>query len=114
MDNNKALEHATDVQQFLSDLDAGLFERKIGIALSDVAAGVIDNDQQGEVTIKLKLKRIGNSTSVVVSHELSYKRPTAKGHQSEVNLTSTPMHVSKGGKMTIYPLGADTVDMFTS
>ena len=114
MDNNKDLEHATDVQHFLADLDAGLFERKIGIALSDVAAGVVDHDQQGEVTVKFKMKRVAGSGSVVVSHELSYKRPTAKGHQAEVNTTSTVMHVAKGGKMTIYPMGAETADFFLS
>lgn len=38
------IQGATDVGQFLSDLDGGQFERMLGKALSDVAAGTVDNE----------------------------------------------------------------------
>ena len=107
-------DHATDVLQFISDLDAGTFEKKLGIALSDVAAGVVDFDKVGEVTVKFKLKHIANSAAVVVAHTISQKRPTSHGERAESDNTSTPMYIGAGGKMTLYPMGANTGDMFNN
>ena len=104
--------HATDVQQFISDLDGGRFEKILGLALSDVAAGVVDFDKIGEVTVKFKLKHIANSAAVVVAHSIVQKRPTEYGERGESDNKSTPMYIGAGGKMTIYPMGADTNDMF--
>ena len=113
-DVTKRPSHATDVQQFLSDLGAGVFEQKVGLALSDVAASVVDNDKAGEVTIKFKLKHIANSAAVVVAHSITQKMPTSHGDKSETDTTSTPMYIGPGGKMTVYPMGADTGDMFSN
>lgn len=102
--------HATDVQQFIADLDGGMFEKKLGMALSNVAAGVVDHNSPGQVTVTFNMKQIGNSATVIVAHKLSYKCPTSKGDQSENHTTSTPMHLAAGGKMTIFPV--DQLDMF--
>ena len=112
-DVTKRANNATDVQQFIADLDGGVFEQKIGIALSDVAAGAVDFNNVGEVTVKFKIKRIDNSAAVVVAHSITQKRPTSHGDRSETDNTSTPMYIGAGGKMTIYPMGADTKDMFS-
>ena len=48
---------ATDVGEFITDLDGGVFDRKLSIALSEAAAACVDNGKEGEVSIKFKLKR---------------------------------------------------------
>lgn len=102
---------STDVSEMFDDLDGGVFAEKLSKALSDVAAGVIDHDKAGKVTITLDMKRIGSSYQVAVNHKLAYTRPTAKGKVSEENTTQTPMHVGKGGALTLFPEGQG--QMFT-
>lgn len=92
----------TDVTELLNDLDAGVFAEKLGKALSEVAAAVIDHDKKGTVTIQLDMKRIGNSYQVAIAHKLAFTRPTSKGKVSEENSTETPMHVGKGGRLTLF------------
>ena len=93
----------TDVNQFFTDLDGGVFEQKLSRILSDVAAAVIDNNHAGSVTIKLDLKRIGDSYMLDIKHKLAYTKPTVRGDITENNATSTPMHVGVGGCMTLFP-----------
>lgn len=94
---------ATKVEKFFADLDAGLFEEKLSSVLSDVAAAVVDHGTKGEVTIKLSMSQIGNGHQVAVHHSLEYKRPTTRGHQSEKDTTSTPMHVGTKGALSFFP-----------
>jgi hypothetical protein len=53
---------ATDVSEFFTDLDGGIFERKLSIALSQVAAACTDHDKVGEVNIKPVPARCAAST----------------------------------------------------
>lgn len=92
----------TDIHEFFDDLDGGVFRDKLAHALSDVAGSVIDHDKQGDITIKLSFKRIGNSYQVACAHRLSYSRPTARGKTSEEDTTETPMHVGKGGRISLF------------
>lgn len=93
----------TDLPQFINDLDGGVFAEKISRALSDVAGGVIDHDGKGELNIKLKFERIGNSYRVGIKHALSYKVPEANGSYSQENTTESVMHVNTGGRMSMFP-----------
>ncbi len=93
----------TDLPQFINDLDGGVFAEKVARALSDVAAGVIDFNEKGELNIKLKMARIGNSYRVGVKHELNYKVPESNGSYSQVNTTESVMHVNAGGRMSVFP-----------
>lgn len=93
----------TDPSQFVTDLDAGVFAEKLGTALSDVAAGVIDHGKPGRVSITFELKRIGDSYQVAIDHKLSYMKPTKRGKVMEENTTQTPMHVGRGGRLTLFP-----------
>lgn len=93
----------TDVQAFISEIDGGVFEEKLSAALSEVAAAVVDYDGKGRVQITFDFERLGNSHQVSVKHKLIYKRPTPHGSASEDNSTSTPMHVGKRGKLSIFP-----------
>ena len=93
----------TDVQTFIADLDGGVLAEKLAHAISRVAAGVIDHDKAGKISLDFSLKRIGSSYQVSVEHTLTFQAPTSKGHVSEKNTTSTPMHVGKGGRITLFP-----------
>lgn len=93
----------TDVNQFFEDLDGGVFIQKLARALSEVAGGVVDNNAKGKLTIKLDLKRIGQSYQVNIGHTLDYTVPTPRGEISEKDTTETPMHVNTGGRLSIFP-----------
>lgn len=93
----------TDVQQFIEDLEAGVFMERVGHVLSKVAANVLDLEKVGEVTIKLKLKHMGARDQIMVEHDLSYKRPMMNGTMTENITGKTPQYVGTGGAMTLYP-----------
>ena len=101
--DNQSAAAATDVTEFLSDLDAGIFERKLSVALSQAAAAVTDHDKVGEVTVKLNLSRIPGTHQVTVAHTLKFQRPTADGKRSEEATRKTVMHVGKNGVMSLMP-----------
>lgn len=101
---------STKVAEFLDDLDGGVFSEKLATALSDVGAGVTTHGKSGSVTVTLSFKQIGNSNQVQIDHTLKYTKPTAKGKVSEENSTATPMHVGKGGALSLWPENQD--DMF--
>lgn len=95
---------STDVSQFLSELEGGTLEQKLGAVLSLVAAAVVDHNKAGEVTLKLKIKPVGNGNHVVTAaHQLKYTRPTMRGGQSEEESGATSMHVGTGGSMSFFP-----------
>lgn len=100
----------TEVSDFIGELNAGVFEKQLGAILTDVAAGVIANGKQGEVTIKLKIKQISDTSQVNISHSLDYKTPTSKGHRAELVEGATPMHVLHGGGISIMPNTAKVHD----
>lgn len=97
---------STNVEQFLSDLDGGVFSEKLSAVLSNVAAAVIDqqdNRKKGKIVIELELVQIAQSYQVNVTHSLKFVRPTGRGEQAEKYKTSTPMYVGAGGAMTFFP-----------
>lgn len=100
----------TDVSQVLNELNGGAFEQMVGTALSDVAMGVAAHGKDGEVVIKLKLKRIGDGRTVSIGHTLSFSVPTARGKRGEETTAETPMHVNSGGNVTLFP--EDQHDLF--
>lgn len=101
---------ATDVGEFISDLDAGVFERKLSVALSQTAAAVTDLDKVGEVTVKFQLKKVAGTCQVTCTHQLSYQRPTASGKVREEDKRSTVLHVGKYGRLSLVP--ETQTDMF--
>ncbi|MBT0351049.1 hypothetical protein ISO80_18255, partial [Morganella morganii subsp. morganii] len=90
----------TSVPDFLSELDAGVFENKLSAALNDVAFGTNKNGGTGEVHIILKFTQ-ADEDRLKVSHKLKFVTPTKRGKKSEEDTTETPMWVGKGGKLTI-------------
>ena len=100
---NQSTSAATDVAEFLSDLDGGVFDRKLSIALSQVAAASVDNDKAGEVSVKFTFKKIPGTTQVHCEHQLKFSRPTMDGKAGEEEKRTTPLHVGKFGKLSIAP-----------
>ena len=93
----------TDFAQLLPDFNAGVFEQQINTALSECAANVCTHSKPGEITIKLKLKQIGEGNQVAVTHKLTSIVPKARGRIIEETASDTPLHVSHGGKLTLFP-----------
>ena len=94
---------ATDVPEFIAELDGGNFEHKLSIALSEVAAACCDNDKAGEVNVKFSFKKIPGTSQVHCTHALKFVRPTMDGKSGEEEKRVTPLHVGKFGKLTIAP-----------
>ena len=100
----------TDVGEFFSDLEAGIFEQKLGRSLSEVAQGVIATKKGGKVVITLSITPIGASQQVKVASKLDYKIPTNSGSMSEDMSADTPLYVGVNGQMTMF--SKDQSDMF--
>ena len=94
---------ATDVAEFLTDLDGGQFDRLLSVALSQVAAGTIDNGGKGEATIKFAFSKVPGSHQVTCAHKLTFTRPTADGKAGEEITRKTTLHVGKYGKLSLVP-----------
>lgn len=94
---------ATDVGEFITDLDGGIFDRKLSIALSQVAAATVDHDKAGEVIVKLSFKKIPGTTQVHIGHQLKFTKPTADGKASEEETRTTAMHVGRFGALSLAP-----------
>jgi len=96
--NNK-----TDFVCLLPDLNAGVFEEQINTALSDIAANVCTHGKKGKLTIEFAFKQIGEGNQVQVTHSLKSVVPQQRGRIIEETATDTPLHVERGGKLTLYP-----------
>ena len=92
----------TDAPQFIADLSGGNFAQQLGIAISEVAQGVVANGKKGKVQVTIDVSRIGESSQVNISHTLAYVEPTAKGKRSEDTTSETPMYLNNDGSVTIF------------
>lgn len=92
----------TNVREFFSDLDGGVFEQKLSAVLSDVGAAVIEHNANGKIVLTIEMKRIGNSYQLHLDHTLTYTRPTVRGERREKDHTVTLMHFGKTG-ITLFP-----------
>lgn len=101
--NHNSNSAATDVAEFLTDLDGGQFDRMLSVALSQVAAGTVDNDGKGEVNLKFSFTKVAGSHQVTCAHKLTFTRPTIDGKASEEVTRKTTLHVGKFGKLSLMP-----------
>ncbi|MCY1200472.1 hypothetical protein D9M69_379240 [compost metagenome] len=88
---------ATDIADFFSSLNAGVFAQQVGAALSEVGGGVVDHGKKGKVVITLELSQIGESNQVKINHKLDYLVPTKRGSRREDTALDTPMYVTANG-----------------
>jgi len=98
---NQSNSAATDVGAFIGDLDGGQFEHHASVALSKVAAAVVDFSKPGKVKIEFSIERVKGTHQIAVEHKLEFKMPTSAGHQAEVETRETVMHVGKYGSISL-------------
>ncbi len=103
MSNHSSTSAATDVGEFITDLDGGQFDRMLSIALSQVAAGTCDNDGKGEVVVKFSFEKVPGAQQVICKHGLKFTRPTADGKAGEEVTRKTALHVGKFGRLSLAP-----------
>lgn len=101
----------TSIAELLGEMNGGTVEQMANIAISDAALNVMEFDKNGEITLKIKLQRIGESQQVNAVATLSYKIPTKRGSRSEDYAVDTPLYVGKGGRLTVLP--ENQIDIFT-
>lgn len=93
----------TPVTQFLADINAGVLEKQIAHAISDVAAAVAATGGKGKIVLTLEVGRIPNTGMLNVNHKMEFTAPTTTGTRREDTKGTTPMHVGTGGKLTLFP-----------
>ena len=94
----------TNVDDFIQELNAGIFIEQLGLVLSAAALATIVNgsgNRKGKVSVDFTFQQIGGNDQVVVTTKLSSSMPTKRGKKSEENAADTPMFVGKGGVLTI-------------
>lgn len=92
---------ATDVGEFVTDLDGGQFEHMLSIALSEVAAAVVDREKRGKLKITFEMERIAGTHQVRVGHTVSFEKPTSTGKVAEEASGATVLHVGKYGRLSL-------------
>lgn len=93
---------ATDVGELITDLDAGQFDAALSVALSQVAAAVVDHrDRKGKVRVDMLFEHIAGTSQVRLEHTVRFERPTIQGKASEETTGATVLHVSKGGRLSL-------------
>lgn len=92
---------ATDVGEFLTDLEGGQFDSALSAALSEVAASVVDRGKKGKVRVDFTFQAIKGTHQVDVAHTVTFTRPTLTGKRSEDHSGATVLHVGKGGRLSL-------------
>ena len=92
---------ATDVPEFVQELDGGQFEPMYSAALSEVASAVTRHERKGEVTLALKFEHIKGTSQVRIEHVTKFAKPTASGKASEESKGATVMHVGPYGRLPL-------------
>lgn len=98
---NRPASAATDVPEFITDLDGGTFERILSQALSESAAATVDHGKTSKVQIEFKIERIKGSHQVSIAHGVKFSKPTSMGKSSEETTGTTVLHVGKYGRLSL-------------
>ena len=95
----------TNVDEFISELGAGVLKEKLAAALSEVALGAVINGGpvKGKLSLDLTISQMGDNSQVIISHRITTSVPTRRGKRTEEDTTETAMFVGRGGAMTIAP-----------
>jgi hypothetical protein len=92
---------ATDVSEFITDLDGGQFDRLLSIALSQTASAVVDHQKRGRVTVVFDFETIAGTHQVRVAHNLKFTKPTSMGRSSEETDGASVLYVGKYGALSL-------------
>jgi hypothetical protein len=109
----------SSLAQTLGELDAGSLEAQTSAALRDIAKAVRDHDGRqtkgkGQLLIKLVFERAKGSGQLLVTHTLTYSRPTEIGELSEKSTGSTQMYCSAEGALSVLPEAQGRFDFDTA
>lgn len=96
-------DRSTPLDEFLSDIDAGILEQQLSAALSNIAEAVIFTGKKGSISLTFDVAQIKGLDQVIIKTSLKTNQPTPKGKQSEEVGSDTPMYVHKGGVLKHYP-----------
>ncbi|CDN87379.1 hypothetical protein BN948_01801 [Hydrogenophaga intermedia] len=92
---------ATNVPELFAEIEAGMFDRALSTALSQVAGGVTTHEKKGKVTLELNFEHIKGTSQVRVAHTIKYSKPTRVGKSSEEMAGAVVLHVGRFGRLTI-------------
>lgn len=92
---------ATDVAEFITDLDGGQMEHLLSIALSETAAAVVDREKKGSVKLELNFEHIPGTHQVRVGHKVTFSKPTTSGKAGEESEGATVLHVGRYGALSL-------------
>jgi hypothetical protein len=97
----------TNVGQFMVDLDGGTYESALSMALSTVAAAVVDqghanghSKKKGAVTTSFDFEHLPGTNQVRVTYQVKFTRPTSLGRATEETEGNSVLHVSRGGRLS--------------
>lgn len=93
----------TDFAQLIGDLDAGVLLEKLSSEISKMALACVTHGRTGKMELTLEMKQIGHNNQVNITHKMKSTVPSLRGRKIEEDITQTPLHVGKRGKMTFYP-----------
>ena len=95
---------ATNVEEFISDLDGGQLSKVLNKTISDIAMAVKEHEKVGKINISLSFRTIPKTAQVSIEHSVSYERPNRFGKSTETLKKDTPMFVcEKTGQVTLLP-----------
>ncbi|EXB47257.1 hypothetical protein J522_1908 [Acinetobacter baumannii 146457] len=93
---------STDHNQFIDDIDGGVFAQQLGYAISEVASAAVDNNGKGEINVKIKFSKGVGANSVTIEHKLTSNTPLPDGNKIENHGAKTSMHVNKDGDVSLF------------
>lgn len=95
-------ETTTNLPRLLQQIDGGVPNSVLSVAMSQVAAAVRAHQKTGEVTIKFKLKDAGSSDGsyLDLTTDINITEPKETGKKSESFSYKSIAFVSFGGKLT--------------
>ena len=106
----------TDVQEFIEELGAGTFIKRLALALSSAAQNQLlygVGNKKSKIGIELSFQQMGDNEQVIVSAKLSNSLPTAKGKKSEEVTNDSVFFVGKRGVLTVNPPVIDDNNQFS-
>lgn len=92
---------ATDIPEFIGELDGGVFEHMLSVALSEVSANVVDHQKKGSVSINFEIERIPGTHQVRIAHVLKFVKPHSLGKSSDEVNGATVFHTGKFGRLSL-------------
>lgn len=105
---------APDIYQSIQELDCGELDAFIRQAALDTASSVVCFQGKGKVAIELSFDQAKGSGQLLVSHKVSYAKPTAKGKRTEEHRGDTLVYVDAKGSLSVMPHNQTNLDFETN